>query len=122
MSLSKKANRKRMRAYRKAQVEYVHGLETRVLALEAENTLMTAILSQAEYTGYPLQETSSEARLNAIEARQAQLSDKVEWAYEENSKLKAALAIEQQRNTQLEADLARIEMMMDSMLREGDLS
>mgnify|MGYP001577204995 CR=1 FL=1 len=30
--------------------------------------------------------------------------------------------VDKQRITQLEADLARLEMMMDSMLREGDLS
>ena len=38
------------------------------------------------------------------------------------STLAARITDNSRRITQLEADLARLELMMDSMLREGDLS
>ena len=95
MSLSKKANRKRMRAYRKAQAVYVRGLETHVLSLEADNALLTAMLAQAEETGFsPQHETEQDKRILQLEAE----------------------------NVLIHTDLARLEVMMDSMLREGDLT
>ena len=92
MSLSKKANQKRMRAYRKAQAEYVHSLEAKVLALETDNTLLRAMLVQAEETGFsPEHEMAQDKRILQLEAE----------------------------HVLMQTDLARIEMMVESMMHES---
>ncbi len=74
MSLSKKANNKRMRAYRKAQAQYVRGLEAQLLAAEADNTLLRAMLVQAEETGFsPQRETEQDKRILHLESDMARL-------------------------------------------------
>ena len=106
MPLSKKANRKRMRDNRKVHAAYVHTLETEVLGLEAENALLRGILAKQEETGYSWERENEQDRKIAG--------------------LQAVLAVERSRTTQLEAenvliqtDLARIEMMVESMMHES---
>lgn len=58
----------------------------------------------------------------ALERRLEAKVQRVEWQSSGIAKLQEQNTIQDQRITQLEADQARLELMMDSMLREGDLS
>ena len=134
---SKKKEAMRLRKYRKAQRDYVRGLEARVLQQDADLSLLRAMFGKVEDgVPNPSEHELLEARIeseakrqDALEAWLARLEEKAEQMAALNARLKASLAVEQQRNTSLEAenvliqtDLARLEVMMDSMLREGDLN
>ncbi len=94
------------RKYQVRFMEYILALNDAGMRLVKQDGLFYLVPQPLEALKQSL--AASEVRMADIEARHAKLVVKVEGAYA--------------RNTQLEADQARLEMMMDSMLREGDLS
>lgn len=66
--------RKLLRGYRKAQAEYVRGVEAKVLSLEASNALLVAMLARQEETGYSwAHEQEQDKRILQLEAEVARI-------------------------------------------------
>ena len=84
--------RKLMREYGKAHAEYVASLEARVVQQDADIALLRGILGRQENAGYS-------------------------WEHEQ--KQDAEIADLKKANFQLQVDMARLEMLMDSMMHES---
>lgn len=83
--------RKLMRGYRAAQVEYVGALERQIIQQAADIALLRAMLGRQEYTGY---------------------------SWEREQRQDAEILTLKKANVQLQVDMVRLEMLMDTVMRE----